>query len=64
MLARMRDVDAIESDVTLTKYGVEEIICHARVVRKFHILSRGLYQFTPNVQFDISINLRDVIGRY
>jgi len=39
MLTRLRDGDAIESDVTLTEQRVEEIICHAREVRKFHIFS-------------------------
>jgi len=39
MFDRLRDVDAIENEVTLTEEGVEEIICHARVVRKVHILS-------------------------
>ena len=43
---------------------MEEIICHARVVRKIHILSRGRYQFTSDVQFDIYIDVRVVIGRY
>jgi len=53
MLAGLRDVNAIECDVIFTEKGVEEIICHARVVRKIHILSRGRFQFTPDVQFDI-----------
>ena len=53
MLAGLRDVDSIESDVTFTEFEVEEIICHARVVRKVHILSRGRYQYTSDVQFGI-----------
>ena len=57
MLTRLRDVDTIESDVTLTEQGWEEIICHAREVRIVHILSRGLKQFNPNVQFDIEIKV-------
>jgi len=48
MLTRLSDGDAIESDVTLTEYGVEEIIRHARVVRKLDNLYRGRYQFTPD----------------
>ena len=53
MLALLPDVDAIESDVTLTEYGVEEVIRLTRVVRKIHILSRGRYQFTSDIVFDI-----------
>ena len=45
MLTGLRDVEAIEIDATLTELGVEEIIGHARVVRKVHILSRGRYQY-------------------
>ena len=29
-----------------------------------HILSRGRHQFTPDVQFDIEIDVRFDIGRY
>jgi len=64
MLAGLRDVDAFKGDVTLTEEGVDEIICHARVVRKIHILSRQVYQFTSDVQFGIYINVCVVIGRY
>ena len=53
MLARLRHVDAIEGDVTLTEEGVKKIICHARVVLKIHILSRARYQFTSEVEFHI-----------
>jgi len=38
---RLRKGDAMESDVTLTEQRVEEIIGHAREVRKADILSRG-----------------------
>jgi len=37
-VTRLRYGDAIESEVTLTEQGEEEIICHARGVRKVHIL--------------------------
>jgi len=53
MLTCLRDVDAIESDVTFTEEGVEEIICHARVVRKVNIISRARYKLTSDIQFDI-----------
>jgi len=53
MLAGLRNVNAIKSDVTFTKGGVVEIIGHASVVRKIHILSGDRYQFTSDVQFDI-----------
>jgi len=46
MLTLLRDGDAIETEVTFTEYGVEEIICHARVVCKVDIVSRGRNQFT------------------
>jgi len=61
MLTRLRDGDAIESDVTLTEWRLEEIICHAPGVRKVHILSRGRCQFTPDMELDIEINVRIVI---
>ena len=43
---------------------MEEIIGHARVVRKVHILSRGRDQFILDVEFDIENNVRVVIGIY
>jgi len=43
---------------------VEEIIRHALGVRKVHVLSRGRDQFTPDIKFDIEINVRVVIGWY
>ena len=49
MLARLRDGDAIQSDVTFTEQSVEEIIGHGRVVYKVHILCRTRDQFTPDV---------------
>ena len=39
VLTRLRDGDAIESDVIFTEQGVEEIICHGHEFRKVHILS-------------------------
>ena len=53
MLTRLRDNDAIDSDVTLTEQTVEEIICHARELRIVHILSRTQNQITSDVEFDI-----------
>ena len=64
LFAGFADGDAIESDGRLNKQRLEEIIGDARDVRKAHILSQGLNQFTPDVEFDIWINLRIVIGRY
>jgi len=49
LLARLRDGDAIESYITMAAQGVEEIICHARVVRKVHIVSGSRYQFTSDI---------------
>ena len=53
MLALLQDGDAIESDVTLTEEGVEEIICPDREVRKGHKLFRDRNQFTSDIEFDI-----------
>jgi len=63
-LNRLGDGDAIESDVTLTEQGVEEIIGHDPVVRKIYINSRGTDQFTTDLEFDIEIDVRVVIDRY
>ena len=41
MLTRLRDGDAIESDVTLTEKRVEEIIRDGCEVRKVHIPSQS-----------------------
>ena len=60
----VRDGDTIDSDVTLTDQGVEKIIGHGREVCKVHILSRSPDQFSPEVDFDIYIYVRIVIGRY
>ena len=64
VLARLRDRDAIESDVTLTEQRVEEIIVHRRLVRNVDILPRIGDQFTPNVEFDIEMYVVIFIGRY
>jgi len=64
VLTRLRDGETIDSDVTLTEQGVEEIIGHARVVRKVRMLSRSRDQFTPDDEFDIETKVRVVIGKY
>jgi len=64
LLTRLRDGDAIESDVSLIQQRVVEIIGHGREVREVHILSGSRDQFTPDVEFDIQINVSIVIGRY
>ena len=53
VLVRLRDGDAIDSDVKLTEQGVEEIIGHGREVRKVHILSWSRDSFTPDIEFHI-----------
>jgi len=52
MVTGLRDVDPIESDVTLTEWGVEEIMSRP-CGPKIHIFSRAPYQFTSDIQFDI-----------
>ena len=49
--SRLCDGEAIESEVTLTEQGVEEIICHAREVRIVNIPSRGRDQFNSDLGF-------------
>jgi hypothetical protein len=45
----LRDVDSVETDVTLTEQRVKKIVGHDRVVRIVHVLPRALDQFTPDV---------------
>ena len=53
MFDRLRAGDIVESGVTLTEQGVEEIIGHGRCVRQGHILPRARDQFTSRVDFGI-----------
>ena len=64
VLARLRDGEAVDSDVTLTVQRAMEIIGHVRGVRKGHILSRSRNKFPTEVDFHILIYVRIVIGRY
>jgi len=51
--ARLRDGDAVESDVTLTEQRLEQISGYGREVRNVHILFRSRDQFTPDIEFDM-----------
>ena len=64
VLTLLRFEDEVESDVTLSEQRMEEIIDHARDFRKIYISSRGRDQFTSDLEIDIEINVRIVIGRY
>jgi len=46
VLARLRNGDTVESDVTSTQQTVEEIIGHARGNHEVQILSRSRNKFT------------------